>query len=100
MWYVVLTFKDDIFRSDFMRSFVQFQHQNITSHKLSHQINEKFYHVKQTVENRRPSKMGDVFFGHNLAPVSGSANAGTETQWTSFFSLYRTYVSLYYNAYH
>ena len=23
MWYVVLTFKDDIFRSDFMRSFMQ-----------------------------------------------------------------------------
>ena len=47
MWYVVvvLTFKDDIFRSDFLRSFMQFQHH---------------YHVKQTVENRRPSKMGDV----------------------------------------
>ena len=60
MWYVVRIFKDDIFRLDFMRSFMQFQHQNITSHKLSHQINEKFYHVKQTVENRRPSKMGDV----------------------------------------
>ena len=60
MWYVVLTFKDDIFRSDFMRSFMQFQHHNITSDKLSDQNNEKFYHVKQTVENRRPSKMGDV----------------------------------------
>jgi hypothetical protein len=33
---------------------------NITSDKLSDQNNEKFYHVKQTVENRRPSKMGDV----------------------------------------
>jgi hypothetical protein len=31
MWYVVLTFKDDIFRSDFLRSFMQFQHHNITS---------------------------------------------------------------------
>ena len=60
MWYVVLIFKDDIFRSDFMRSFMQFQHHNITSDKLSDQNNEKLYHVKQTVENRRPSKMGDV----------------------------------------
>ena len=59
MWYVVLTFKDDIFRSDFMRSFMQFQHHNITSDKLSDQNNERFYHVKQTVENRRPSKTGD-----------------------------------------
>jgi len=32
-WYVVLTFKDDIFRSDFLRSFMQFQHHNITSDK-------------------------------------------------------------------
>ena len=60
MWYVVLIFIDDIFRSDFMRSFMQFQHHNITSDKLSDQNNEKCYHVKQTVENRRPSKMGDV----------------------------------------
>ena len=62
MWYVVLTFKkDDMFRSDFMsRSFMQFLHHNITSDKLSDQNNERFYHVKQTVENRRPSKMGDV----------------------------------------
>ena len=62
MWYVVLTFKDDIFRSDFLRSFMQFQHHNITSEsdKWSDQNNERFYHVKQTVENRRPSKMGDV----------------------------------------
>ena len=60
MWCVVLTFKDDIFRSDFMRSFMQFQHHNITSDKLSDQNNERFYHVKQTVENRRPSKMDDV----------------------------------------
>ena len=60
MWYVVLTFKDDIFRSDSMRSFMQFQHHNITSDKWSDQNNERFYHVKQTVENRRPSKMGDV----------------------------------------
>jgi hypothetical protein len=60
MWYVVLTFKDDIFRSDFLRSFMQFQHHNITSDKWSDQNNERFYHVKQTVENRRPSKMGDV----------------------------------------
>ena len=52
MWYVVLTFKDNIFRSDFLRSFMQFQHHNITSDKLSDQNNEKFYHVKQTVENR------------------------------------------------
>ena len=67
MWYVVLIFKDDIFRSDFMRSFMQFQHHNITSDKWSDQNNERFYHVKQTVENRRPSKMGDVatlLFGH------------------------------------
>ena len=60
MWYVVLTFKDDIFRSDFLRSFMQFQHHNVTSDKLSDQNNERFYHVKQTVENRRLSKMGDV----------------------------------------
>jgi hypothetical protein len=40
--------------------FQQFQHHNITSDKLSDQNNEKFYYVKQTVENRRPSKMGDV----------------------------------------
>ena len=58
--YVVVIFKDDIFRSDFMRSFMQFQHHNITSDKLSDQNNERFYHEKQTVENRRPSKMGDV----------------------------------------
>jgi hypothetical protein len=31
--YVVLTFKDVIFRSDFLRSFMQFQHHNITSDK-------------------------------------------------------------------
>jgi hypothetical protein len=55
-----LTFKDDIFRSDFLRSFMQFQHHNITSDKWSDQNNERFYHVKQTVENRRSSKMGDV----------------------------------------
>jgi hypothetical protein len=60
MWYVVLTFKDDIFRSDFLRSFMQFQHHNITSDKWSDQNNERFYHVKQTVENRKPWKMGDV----------------------------------------
>ena len=30
MWYVVLTFKDDIFRSDFLSSFMQFQHHSIT----------------------------------------------------------------------
>ena len=40
MWYIVLTFKDDIFRSDFLRSFMQFQHHNITSHKWSDQNNE------------------------------------------------------------
>ena len=56
MWYVVLKFKDDIFRSDFL----QFQHHNITSDKWSEQYNEIFYHVKQTVQIRRPSKMGDV----------------------------------------
>ena len=56
MGYVVLIFKDDIFKSDFMRSFMQFQHLHITSDKLSHQNNERFCHVKQTVENRRPSK--------------------------------------------
>ena len=60
MWYVVLIFKDDIFRSDFTRSFMQFQHHNITSDKLSDQNYERFYHVKQTVENRKPSKMGDI----------------------------------------
>jgi hypothetical protein len=51
MRYVVLTFKDDIFRSDFLRSFMQFQHHNITTDKWSDQNNERFYHVKQTVEN-------------------------------------------------
>ena len=70
MWYVVLTFKDDIFRLDFLRSFMQFQHHNITSDKWSDQNNERFYHVKQTVENRRPTKMGDVatllFFHFNF----------------------------------
>ena len=60
MWYEVLTFKDDIFGWDFLRSFMQFQHHNITSDKWRDQNNERFYHVKQTVENRRPSKMGDV----------------------------------------
>ena len=60
MWYVVLIFKDDILKSDFMRSFMQFQHHNITSDKLGDENNERFYHVKQTVENRRLSKMGDV----------------------------------------
>jgi hypothetical protein len=54
------TSSDDIFRSDFTRSFMQFQHHNITSDKLSDQNYERFYHVKQTVENRKPSKMGDV----------------------------------------
>jgi hypothetical protein len=52
MWYVVLTFKYDIFRSDFLRSFMQFQHHNITFDKWSDQNNERSYHVKQTVENR------------------------------------------------
>ena len=52
MWYVVLIFKDDIFKSDFMRAFMQFQHHIITSDKLRDQNNERFYHVKQTVENR------------------------------------------------
>ena len=46
MWYVVLSFKNEIFRS-----FVQFQHHNIASDKWSDQNNERFYHVKQTVEN-------------------------------------------------
>jgi hypothetical protein len=41
-------------------TFMQFQHHNIASDKLSDQNNERFDHVKQTVENRRPSKMGDV----------------------------------------
>ena len=53
MWYVVVIFEDDIFRSDFMRSFKQFQHHNITSDKLSDQNNERFYHERQT------SKTGD-----------------------------------------
>jgi predicted transposase YdaD len=61
MWYVVLTFKDVIFKSDFMRSFMQFQHHNITSDKLIEQNNEKFYHVKQI-------------------PHSGSTNSGNEKQ--------------------
>ena len=39
---------------------MQFQHHNITSDKLSDQNNERFYHVTQIVENRRPSKMDDV----------------------------------------
>jgi hypothetical protein len=34
-----------------------------------------------------------------LIPHSGSKNSGNEKQWTSFFSSYRTYVSLYYNEY-
>jgi hypothetical protein len=54
MWYVVLTFNDDIFRSDFLTSFMQIQHHNITSEKWSDQNNERFYHVKQTVDHRRP----------------------------------------------
>ena len=37
----------DIFRSD-------------SDSNEDDQNNERFYHVKQTVENRRPSKMGDV----------------------------------------
>ena len=53
MWYVVLTSKVDIFRSDFLRSFMQFQYHNITSDKLTDQNNERFNHVKQT------SKTGD-----------------------------------------
>ena len=48
MWYEVPTFKDDIFGSDFLRSFMQFQHHNITADKGSDQNNERFYHVKQT----------------------------------------------------
>ena len=59
---------------DFLRSFMQFQHHNITSDQWSDQNNERFYHVNQTVENRRPSKMGDVatlLFGHfNIIIVS------------------------------
>jgi hypothetical protein len=54
-----------------MRSFMEFQHHNITSDKLSDQNNERFYHVKQTVENRRPSKMGDknvIFKCKNYVP--------------------------------
>jgi hypothetical protein len=100
--YVVLTFKDDIFRSDFLRSFMQFQYHkyliqtnfgfivcydidnvhneiisiqkliNIDCRKLAEvlvsiTIIRDFNHVKQTAENRRPSKMGDVatlLFGH------------------------------------
>jgi hypothetical protein len=38
MWYVVLTFKDDIFRSDFFRLFMQFQHHNITSDKWNIEV--------------------------------------------------------------
>ena len=60
MWYVVLTLNDDIVRSDFLRSCMQFQHHNITSDNLSDQNNEIFYYVKQAVENRRPSKMSNV----------------------------------------
>jgi hypothetical protein len=105
--HVVLTFKDDIFRSDFLRSFMQFQHHNITSDKWSDQNNERFYHVKHTVENRRPSKMGDfatLLFVHfswyvHLIPHSGPTKSGNEKHSTSFFPEYRTYVSLYYNAY-
>jgi hypothetical protein len=57
MWYVVLTFKDVIFRSDFLRSFMQFQHHNITSDKWSDQHNEIFLsreanrRKQETVEN-------------------------------------------------
>ena len=49
---VVLTFKDDIFRSDFLRSFMQFQHHNITYDKCSDQNNERFYHVKKPSKTR------------------------------------------------
>jgi hypothetical protein len=54
----IVVFRNSFFRH--FRSFVQFQHHNIASDKWSDQNNERFYHVKQTVENRRPSKMGDV----------------------------------------
>ena len=68
MWYVVLTFKDEIFRSDFLTSFMQFQHHNITSDKWSDQNNERFYHVKQTVENgwRCDITIRSLYF-HNAA---------------------------------
>ena len=52
-----LTFKDDIFISDFLRSFMQCQHHNITSDKWSDQNNERFLsretnrRKQETVEN-------------------------------------------------
>ena len=49
MWYVVLIFKDDIFKSDFMRSFMQFQHHNITSDKLSLSLMCAYYGVAVVV---------------------------------------------------
>jgi hypothetical protein len=37
------------FRSDFLRSFMQFQDHNITSDKWSDQNNERFYHMKRFI---------------------------------------------------
>jgi hypothetical protein len=42
---------------------MQFQHHNITSDKLSNQNNERFYHVKQTVENRQKNHILSNFRG-------------------------------------
>ena len=53
MWYVVLTFKDDIFKSDCMRSFMQFQHHNITSDKWRIKIMRDF------ITWSKQSKTGD-----------------------------------------
>jgi hypothetical protein len=53
MWYAVLTFNNDIFRSDFTRSFTQFQHHNITADKLSDQNNERFHNGSANSGNEK-----------------------------------------------
>jgi hypothetical protein len=53
MRYVVLTFKDGIFRSNFLRSFMQFQHHNITFDKWSDQNNERFISYVFNLEWRK-----------------------------------------------
>ena len=47
--------KDDIFRSDFLRSFIQFQHHNITSDKWSDQNNATllFVHFNFIIQFRK-----------------------------------------------
>ena len=54
---VLLNFKDDILSLDFFRLF---RHHNITFDQSNNSNNGIFYHVRQTVENSLPSKMGDI----------------------------------------